>query len=111
VTRLVSALHDADVQQEIPWLWTTGIIGLSLVIGSLWPIWLRFFKFCCAYIQQRMNTFTTQNSNSHGIELEAKQDVTLEERIQGTHSGSVPEITSSTLTVFVKHEVVTGDCP
>ena len=112
MTRLVSALHDTDVQQQkVPWLWIIGIIVISLVIGSLWPIWLRFFKFCYAYIRTRMNTSMTRNSNSHGTELQAKQDSTPEERIQGTPSGSVPEISSSTLTAFIKHRVVTGNCP
>jgi hypothetical protein len=58
VTRVINAFRDADVHhQPMPWLWFVSIIVVSLVIGSLWPIWLRFVKYCYTYIHKQVTTF------------------------------------------------------
>ena len=77
VARFVSVFQDADVpQQAVPWLWVISIIVVSIVIGSLWPIWLRIIKFCFACIQTSMSTIaqpsevsTNQKPNGYGTEL------------------------------------------
>jgi hypothetical protein len=48
VNRIVDVLQDVDIpHQPPPWLRLIGIAILFLVIGDLWPIWLRVaVKYC-----------------------------------------------------------------
>jgi len=86
VAKLVSVFQDAGVpQQTAPWLWIISIIVVSIVIGSLWPIWLRIIKFCYACIQTRMSTIaqpsevsTNQKPNGYGTELQVMKESTPE---------------------------------
>jgi len=118
VPRIVNALRDADKSQHtMSWSWVIGIIIVSMIIGSLWPIWLKLFKLCyikvraCVHSPTEPSKVATNNKpNDDGTELQVKQETTPEKML-GTSSESVPEALSTTLVAFVRHGVVTGDCP
>jgi len=115
---IVNALRDADKSQHtMSWSWVIGIMIVSMIIGSLWPIWLKLFKLC--YLKLRMyvhspteppKVATTDNPNDDGTELQVKRESTPEKML-GTSTEFVPEALSTTLTAFVRHGVETGDCP
>ena len=119
VARIVSIFQDADVPQHtISWLWVICIIVMFTVIGSLWPLWLKIVKLCLACTQTRMRTCkqpsdasVSQNSDVNGTELQVIPATIREKTMPGTSSEIVPETSSSVLTEFVKHGVVTGDYP
>jgi len=117
VPRVVNAPRDADKSQHTSWSWVIGIMIVSMITGSLWPIWLKLFKLC--YINLRacvrsptepLKVATNNKPNDDGTELQVKRETTPEKML-GTSSESVTEALSTTLTAFVKHGVVTGDCP
>ena len=62
-------------------------------------------------IAQPSEVSISRKPKGYGTELQVMKESTLEEKMYGTSSELVPEITSSTLTAFVKHRVVTGDSP
>jgi len=111
VTRTVNTFRDADPDRHpMSWMWFVGIIILSFVIGSMWPIWVRVIKCGYSYIRKRVPTpakslkpLTTQKTNASGTEL---QEVQLSSEAAFTEE--VPEITPSPLTAFVQHGVVTA---
>jgi hypothetical protein len=44
VTRIIDMLQEDDTS-GLPksWLWLTGVIVISVTVGSLWPVWLKLF--------------------------------------------------------------------
>lgn len=115
VTRMVSAIRSADVQpQFVSWTWFVGIIVTSVVIGALWPFWLKLGKHCynyiCTNVESRLVGLPIREPNMHGTELQVRQEMNPEgERmIGGTSSEAIPD-TSSILTEFVRHGVVISD--
>jgi len=90
---------------------------MSMIIGSLWPIWLKLIKLCYVKIQvcvpfptEPTKVATKDKPDDNGTELQVKRETTPEKML-GTSSESVPEALSTTLGAFVRHGVVTGDCP
>ena len=81
-----------------------------MVNGSLWPIWFRFVKHSFIYIHKRVltptaKTPTIQKSNDSGAELQAMSRPT-----ETTVVNETPDTSSSQITAFVQHGVVTIDC-
>ena len=120
VARLVSIFQEeADVPQHtISWSWIICIIVVFSVIGLLWPYWIKVVKLCYACIQTRRRTrtqpsdiFISQNPNENETELQVLPVTIRDKKMPGTYSEIVPETSSSGLTEFVKHGVVTGDYP
>jgi len=111
VARVVNALQEEDKHhQPISWLWFVGIVILSMVIGSLWPLWSYSIKYCFIYIRKRMltptpETTTSQDSNNCGTELQVRPRST-----QTTLVNETTDASSLQLTEFLRHGVVTTDC-
>jgi len=116
VHRVVSALRDADKSQHrMSWSWVIGIMIVPMIIGSLWPIWLKLFKLCYTNIRPDVHSpteplkVTTNKEPNDETKLQVKRETTPEKML-GTSSESVLEALSTTLTSFAKHGAVTGDC-
>ena len=121
VTKLVNMLQDAKEQrQPTSCLWFTCVVVISVVIGSLWPIWLRLAKHC--YVSLRKNVTTPQlnplpkasliqSGNENGTELQvtrSDQQMEQNEATLTTPKGEDPK-TFALLTAFVQHGVLTND--
>ena len=84
------------------WSWVIGIMIVSMIIGSLWLIWLKLFKLCYLnlriYVQsptEPPKVATTDNPNDYGTELQVKRESTPEKML-GTSTEFVPEALSTT---------------
>ena len=110
VTRIINIFQDAAPDRHpMSWMWFVGIVILSFIIGSMWPIWFRVIKCGYSYIRKHVPTpakslkpLTTQKTNASGTKL---QEVQLSSEVAFTEE--VQEITSFQLTAFVQHGVVT----
>jgi len=121
VTKLVSVLQEVKgEQQQTSWLWFTCVIVISVVIGSLWPVRLKLVKHC--YVSWRKNvtapplnplpkTSLDQSDNEFGTELQITQGGQRIEQSEATSTTVKEEAqkTSSLLTAFVQHGVLTDD--
>jgi hypothetical protein len=56
VTRLINTLLDADdgQKQQVSWLWNMVLILVSILVGSMWPVWLKCFKYCYVILRKRL---------------------------------------------------------
>jgi len=97
------------------WSWVIGIMIVSMIIGSFWPIWLKLFKLCYKNIQacvhsptEPLKLITNRKPNDDGTELQVKRETTTGKMLR-TSSESILEALPTTLTAFVKHGVLTSD--
>jgi len=107
VTRIIDTLRDAEPSHHpMSWRWFAGIIIFSFIVGSMWPIWFRILKkgygHLCKQVPTPTKPLVIPKTNASGNELQDMQHSS-----EATFTEEAPEITSSQLTAFVQHGVVT----
>jgi hypothetical protein len=84
----------------------------------MWPVWLKRIKYCyvflrkCTTKESSSNVLVAQTNNEPGTELQLlrRNQPTEQERVELTQIKEADlKLTSSLLTEFVQHGVVTGD--
>jgi len=113
---------EPDGQPKL-WLWFVGVIIVSVIIGSLWPVWFKLLKHCYESCRSYMQPSTpnrildTPIHNMHSGSNERQNKLQVTSPAQGSEpkkcevrAQEVPELEPTLpLTEFVRHGVLIAD--
>lgn len=121
VPRMMEVLQRTEPSRQPElWPWFAGVIIVSIIVGSLWPIWFKLLTCCYKSLRDRvkpntrsqiLDTSIYKKGNKHQTKLQVTSIGQVSEPGEGdARAHADPELEPSpALTEFVRHGVLIAD--